>query len=59
MNGSKIESIVSCRGEAHRYTVHLPYNRHAGSQDKTKKKRDTISLDYNVLHWDNLLLHWV
>ena len=46
LNGSNIGSTVSCRGETHRYTVHLLYiNRHAGTPNKTKTK-DTMSLDY-------------
>ena len=41
-DGSKIGSTVSCRGETHRYTVHLHYSPCSGTkQDKTK---ETMSL---------------
>ena len=44
-NGSKIGSTVSCRGENHRYTVHLLQS--PCRDTKQNKDKDTMSLDYS------------
>ena len=46
-DGSNIGSTIACRGETHRYSVHL-INRHAGTPNKTKTK-DMMSLDYSSI----------